>query len=87
MSWHQTPSDDAWRAVHPDHVASLGQQLWLRCGACGHAAIEEPLAFADRHKLDRRTPLLLIARRLCCNRCGERKAHCWPKPYGIGDGA
>jgi hypothetical protein len=29
------------------------------------------------------TPLLLIARQLKCTHCNERKAHCWPKPYGI----
>jgi hypothetical protein len=29
------------------------------------------------------TPLLLIVRRLKCTHCNERKAHCWPEPYGI----
>ena len=30
-------------------------------------------------------PLMLISIALKCSRCGARKAHCWPKPYGIGD--
>jgi len=43
----------------------------------------EPGAFAKEHHLNMATPLLLIARRLKCTHCNERKAHCWPEPYGI----
>jgi len=42
-----------------------------------------PGTFAKEHHLDMVAPLLLIARRLKCTRCHARKAHCWPKPYGI----
>ena len=37
--------------------------------------------FATEHGLEMTLPLLSIARRLRCSRCGERKAHCWPEPY------
>jgi hypothetical protein len=81
--WHTEPKNDAWREVHLAHVESLGNRLWLRCNACGHSMTPEPCAFAAEHHLDMQTPLLLIARRLKCTRCNERKAHCWPEPYGI----
>jgi hypothetical protein len=42
-----------------------------------------PRAFAKEHHLDMETPLLLIAQRLKCTRRNERKARCWPEPYGI----
>jgi hypothetical protein len=44
----------------------------------------ESKAFATEHGLEMTLPLLSIARRLRCSRCGERKAHCWPEPYSIG---
>jgi len=81
--WHVEPQNDEWREVHLAHVESLGSKLWLRCNACGHSMTPEPGAFAKEHHLDMETPLLLIARRLKCTHCNERKAHCWPKPYGI----
>ena len=84
MSWHTIPKDDAWTQVTPHSIADLGQWLWLRC-ACGHENFAEPLEFADAHRLDHRTPLLRISQVLRCSRCGERKAHCRPKPYGIGE--
>jgi len=81
--WHTEPKNDAWREVHLAHVESLGSQLWLRCNACGHSLTPEPRAFANEHHLDMQTPLLMIAQRLKCTHCNERKAHCWPEPYGI----
>ena len=52
------------------HIASLDQRIWLRCDACGHEQIVEPLAFAAFHGLDHSTPLLSIAERLVCIVCG-----------------
>ena len=83
MSWHTKPKDDAWRHVTLAHIASLDQRIWLRCNACGHEQIVEPLAFAAFHDLEQSTPLLSIAERLVCTACGEHKAHCWPEPYSI----
>lgn len=81
--WHRIPKDDAWRQVHLNHVCELGVRLWIRCNACGHSISPEPEAFAGEHRLDMLTPLRLIAMRLKCSRCGARKAHCVPEPYGI----
>ncbi len=78
--WHSAPKNDAWREVHLAHVESLGNRLWLRCDACGHSITPEPRELANEHQLDMETPLLLIARRLKCTHCNERKAHCWPEP-------
>jgi hypothetical protein len=78
--WHPQPRDGAWRQVHLAHVESLGKKLWLQC-VCGHASEPLPRAFAEQHALPMSTPLLSIARRLRCTRCGERKAHCRPEPY------
>lgn len=83
VMWHNEPKNNAWREVHLAHVESLGSKLWLRCNSCGHSMTPEPGAFAKEHHLDMETPLLLIARQLKCTHCNERKAHCWPKPYGI----
>jgi hypothetical protein len=81
--WRQQPKDDAWRQVHLAHVESLGSRLWLRCNACGHSLTPQPRDFAEARHLEMITPLLIIARRLRCARCGKRKAHCWPEPYGL----
>ena len=81
--WHQYPKDYAWRQVHLAHVESLGARLWLRCNDCGHSLTRVPRTFAHNHNLEMLTPLMAIARRLRCTRCGARKAHCWPEPYGI----
>src|SRR6478752_5537530 len=78
MSWHQLPSDDAWKKVTLATVAGLAQQIWLRCNGCGHEQHVDPLAFAAFHDLDAATPLLAIDRRLKCTACGESKAQCWP---------
>ena len=80
---HIDPKTDDWREVHLAHVESLGSKLWLDCNICGHSMTLEPREFASEHHLDMKTPLLLIARRLTCTHCNARKAHCWPKPYGI----
>jgi len=84
MMWHAEPKDDAWRQVHLAHVEGLGQRLWLRCDACGHSITPGPRDFATTHDLEMTTPLLIIAGRLRCTQCNERKAHCWPEPNSIG---
>ena len=81
--WHRVPKDDAWREVHLAHVESLGTRLWLRCNACGHSLTPGPRQLSEAHGIDMMTPLLTIASRLRCTKCGARKAHCWPEPYGI----
>ena len=81
--WHNEPKNDEWRDVHLAYVESLGQRLWLRCNSCSHSITPAPREFAHHHHLDMKTPLLTIGRRLKCSKCNERKAHCWPKPYGI----
>jgi len=47
--------------------------------------------FLQRHPLGRRRldmlmPLLIIARRLKCARCNERRAQCWTEPYALALG-
>ncbi len=81
MSWHEIPKDGAWREVNLAYLAANGTRLWLRCNSCGHEVRSDPETFAIAHKLAPETPLLLIARRLVCAHCGERKAHAWPEPY------
>ena len=51
MTWHTLPKDDAWKQVTPQSVSELGQQLWLRCDACGHELYLESIDFARRHGL------------------------------------
>lgn len=83
--WHgPLPKGDTWRKVTLASIAELGQRLWVRCNACGYSYTPEPRAFAAEHGLPLDTPLQIIARRLVCSRCGERKGHCKPEPYGIG---
>ncbi len=84
MSWHRLPSNDAWKSVTLASVHGLGQRVWLRCNQCGHENLADAIGFAADHHLEPGTPLLTIARRLKCTRCGARKAHCWPEPYAIG---
>lgn len=83
MTWHRKPKDNAWKQVTPASVVASGtRELWLRCH-CGHSVDVDALEFARGHGLDpERTPLLRIAMALRCTRCGEKKAHCVPKPYG-----
>jgi hypothetical protein len=81
MTWHTLPKDDAWRLVTPLSVEALGNRLWLRCNACGHDLIVPAVEWCTSRHLRADMPLLLIARRLRCERCGERKAHCWPEPH------
>lgn len=85
MTWHCIPKDDAWKLVTPTSVVENGTaQLWLRCH-CGHSVDVDALEFARQHDLDPdKTPLLKIAMALRCTRCGEKKAHCVPKPYSSG---
>ena len=65
-------------------MKGLGNRLWLRCNACGHSLTPRPRQFAAEHHFDMLTPLLLIARRLSCTPCNERKAHCRSEPYWFG---
>lgn len=81
MNWHAIPKDDAWQRVTPLSVQALGRKLWLRCDACCHTRMVPAIEWCDSTKVPRDTPLLLIARRLRCTKCGERKAHCWPEPH------
>jgi hypothetical protein len=81
MTWHTFPNDEAWCRVTPLSVEALGQRLWLRCNACGHDLIVPAVEWSASRTVPADMPLLLIARRLRCERCGERKAQCWPEPH------
>jgi hypothetical protein len=76
--WNRIPKDDGWRKVHLARVEELGHRLWLMCDACHHTTYPEPRAFADEHRLEMTTPLLLIARRLRCSKCGSRSGDTGP---------
>jgi hypothetical protein len=54
MSWHPTPTDDAWRQAHLAMVEGLGKRLWLGCDGCHHTVMVAPGELADRHGLDHR---------------------------------
>jgi hypothetical protein len=84
MDWHSKPKDDAWRRVHLEMVQGLGKRLWLNCDWCQHTVMAEVSQFAVMHRLDMRTPLLTISRRLRRTRCGERKAQARLEPHGYG---
>ena len=64
------------------YVEKRNEWLWLRCSPCGNEKFVEAETFAGETGLDLRTPLLAISWRLRCTRCGERKAHANPEPYG-----
>ena len=70
MSWHRTPTDDAWKQAHLAMVEGLGKRLWLGCDGCQHAVMIAPCTLAERHGLDMRTPLLPLSRAL---RCRQRR--------------
>jgi hypothetical protein len=80
MNWHTLPKDDASRLVTPLSVEALGQRLGPRCNACNYERIVPAVEWCTSREVPADTPLLLIARRLRCERCGERKAHNWPEP-------
>ena len=88
MSWHTKPKDDAWKHFTLAHIASLNQRIWLRCNACGHEQIVEPLAFAAFHDLEQSTPLLSIAStivgparaRVCDLGTGDVRSFCRLRP-------
>jgi DNA-directed RNA polymerase subunit RPC12/RpoP len=84
MSWHRTPTDDAWRQAHLAMVEGLGKRLWLGCDHCQHTVMIAPRELADRHGLDMQTPLLTLSRALRCTRCGERKGQARLEPHGYG---
>ena len=81
MSWHKFPKDDAWKLVTLASIEALGHRVWIRCNVCAHERTEDPAEFARIAGIAMETPLLSIAYRLRCQKCGERKAHCWPEPY------
>jgi len=81
MSWHKFPKDDAWKQVTLASVEALGQRIWIRCNACEHERTENPAEFANAAALAMTTPLLLIASRLRCQKCGAKQALVWPDPY------
>ena len=84
MSWHRTPTDDAWKQAHLAMVEGLGKRLWLGCDGCQHSVMVAPRALADRHGLHMQTPLLTLSRALRCTRCGERKGQARLEPHGYG---
>jgi hypothetical protein len=65
-------------------VEGLGKRLWLSCDQCQHNVMTDVRAFADRHGLDMRTPLLAISRALKCSKCGEMRSWCRLEPHGYG---
>ena len=69
MSWHRTPTDNAWKQARQAMVEGLGKRLWLGCEGCEHTVMIAPRELADRHGLDKHTPTL--SRALRCTRCGE----------------
>jgi hypothetical protein len=83
MSWRSFAKDDAWKRVTLAHVAGLGQRVWIRC-ACGRERVVEMAEFSAETGVPMTTPLLAIALRMRCTRCGERKVKVAPEPYAIG---
>lgn len=81
MSWHKFPKDDAWKQVTLASVQALGNCIWIFCTACDHERTEDPAEFAHAKIIAMTTPLLLIASRLRCSKCGAKKALVWPEPY------
>jgi hypothetical protein len=65
-------------------LGGLGKRLWLSCDHCQHSTMVDVRAFAERHGLDMRTPLLTISRALKCSRCGERRSWCRMETHGYG---
>src|SRR5436190_6469887 len=47
MSWHRTPTDDAWKQAHLAMVEGLGKRLWLGCDGCQHTVMIAPRELAD----------------------------------------
>jgi hypothetical protein len=69
MSWHPTPTDDAWRQAHLAMVERLDKRLWLNCDWYQRNVMIAPRELADQHGLDMQTLLLTLSRALRCTRC------------------
>jgi len=82
MTFHREPADDAWKQVTIAHAEAIGRDIWVFCNACQHDRVLTPSAFAAMTGAALDEPLLSIARRLRCSRCGELKAQVAPSPHG-----
>jgi hypothetical protein len=68
----------AWQRITLGQLATLNQNLQIRCTACGHETTVDPGLFGARHDILDSLPLLLLAKRLACSTCGERRAEVGP---------
>jgi hypothetical protein len=77
------PKDGLWRQCTLRDVVESGQRLWLICNACHRDRYIETLEWIERHGLQAQldTPLLLLARRVVCQRCNCRAVQIRPEPY------
>ena len=81
MSWHVRPEDDAW--THATLARSDNDKIWLQCGGCRRSYTVMLDEFVAHHRLDPKTPFLIVAERLRCVWCGARKGYCRSEVYGI----
>jgi len=82
MTYHKRPKDDAWREVTLSHCVRLGRHVWSYCCHCQRDVVMPPEAFAEATGVSMDEPLLLIAERMRCSRCGEKKIQLAPSPHG-----
>jgi hypothetical protein len=79
--WNPFPKDDAWKRCSLRGVVDAGQRLWLDCCGCNRHRYIPVLEWAEKHGVDLDTPLLLVARRVRCSRCGRRAVKVRSEPY------
>jgi hypothetical protein len=60
------------------------KRLWLYCNHCHRSRYLETREWIERHNLSSEldTPLLLLARRVVCQRCNSRAVQIATEPYG-----
>jgi hypothetical protein len=79
--WNPFPKDSAWQRATLRGIVDDGKKLWLHCSACERHRYLPTLEWVQKHGVDLDTPLLLVARRIRCSRCGRRAVKVRSEPY------
>ncbi|CAA2142778.1 hypothetical protein [Hyphomicrobium sp. ghe19] len=75
------PTDDAWRKCTLRGIIEDGARIWLDCSGCQRSSYVEALPWIQQYGVDIDMPLLLLARRIRCTRCGRRTVAVKSEPY------
>ncbi len=75
------PTDDAWKRCTLRGIIDDDKRVWLDCSGCHRHRYVETLLWVRQYRLDIDMPLLLLARRIRCTRCGRRTVAVKAEPY------